>query len=134
MPSLASDRFFDELKGQLETLARYLYNGPHKDRIMGLFIGYPMMGELFYQAFAIRYYDFSEVNRRRFARWLAAEYDDDVQRLNEAWGASLAAFTDARIPPASEWEAGDDGLFGIPCGAVPSSTTCAITTSLSSIA
>ena len=116
-PSPASDLFIEDVKRQLEIFIRYIHNSPYKDHIIGYQIAYLSFGEWFYPEPNARYVDFSEVNRLKFIQWLKPLYADSIERLNKAWGTTYANFEKVQIPPASEWEVGDDGVFRDP--AVP---------------
>ena len=110
--SMASDVFFDECKQQIALLIQFLEQSPVRDRILGYHPDY-MAECFFYYEMDKHFYDYSEVNRARFTRWLKAKYGD-VAALNRAWGKGLARFDDAQIPPAEDWKVGDDGLFRDP--------------------
>lgn len=111
--SLASDAFFEDVKDQLDLLVRFLHNSPYKDRIIGYHLGYLSGGEWFYPDFHANYWDYSAVNRQRFAQWAQANYGG-IDALNSAWGTSYAAFADVDLPSPQDWERGDVGFFRDP--------------------
>ena len=116
-PSPASDLFIDEVKWQIQEFIQNIHNSPYKNRIIGYHLTYLSYGEWFYPEPNERYMDFSEINRIKFVEWLKVRYANDINQLNTAWGTSYSIFAAAQIPPASDWEVGDDGLFRDP--AVP---------------
>jgi len=111
--SIASDAFFSECKTQIWMLVRYFHNSPYKNHIMGYHIGYYSGGEWFTYYLNSRYVDFSEVNRQKFAKWAETKYNN-INNLNNAWKENYASFAEIQIPPVSEWETGDDGIFRDP--------------------
>ena len=112
-PSPASDQLASAWKHQLEILIRFLQNSPYKNRVIGYHTGYLSTGEWFYPDTNAQYTDFSEDNRARFAQWATGRYGT-LAELNTAWETSYGAFTQIQIPPATQWEQGDDGLFRDP--------------------
>ena len=116
-PSLGSDLFFNEVKNQMSIFIRYMQNSPLKDRIIGYMPCYMAEGCWFYYDIYNldnHYFDYSEVNRQKFITWLQVRYANNIQTLNTAWNRSYSNFAAVQIPPVSEWEAGDDGIFRSP--------------------
>ena len=113
LPSLASDLFFNEIKNQINLFVRYIHNSAYKDKIIGYHYDYLSGGEWFYSDADQHYYDYSEVNRQKFAQWAQAKFGT-ISALNAAWNKSYGDFDDIQIPPLAELEAGDDGFFRNP--------------------
>ncbi len=108
--SLASDLYFDILEREFEVLIRLFHSQPIGVRI----IGYQFGPEWFYGYMHSEYFDYSEVNRQRFITWLQGRYDGDIAALNSAWPRDYHSFEKVTVPPAWEWERGDDGFFRDP--------------------
>lgn len=110
VPSYASDLYFDECKKQFGIFIRYIHNSPYKDR----FIGYHLSGsENFYGDCDAHYYDYSEVNRKKFSQWAEKKYAN-ISALNTAWKKNYTNFDGIQIPRPAELEVGDDGFFRNP--------------------
>ncbi len=112
--TLASDDLAEEWNHQLNIMVRFLAQGPFSDRIISIHPTYLEAGEWFYPEINLHYYDYSEVNRARFADWAAQRYNQNLGELNAAWLKSLSAFSEIQIPPRSEWLSGDQGWFRDP--------------------
>ena len=110
--SMASDMFFDEAKQQIELFVRFIQNSPVRDRVIGYHLEY-LAECFFYYEMDTHFVDYSEVNRQKFTKWLAAKYGN-VGELNKAWNKQYVSFADAQIPPAADWRVGDDGIFRDP--------------------
>ena len=113
-PSLASDLFINDFKKQLELFIRSIHDGPYRSRIMGYIILYLNTGEWFYPYCHTYYYDYSEVNRSRFANWAKAKYGKKIAAVNAAWKKNYKSFNDIKIPIPRELEEGNDGVFRNP--------------------
>jgi hypothetical protein len=116
-PSLASDLYFNAARKQLDDLVRFFHNSSYRDKILGYHANYLSGGEWFYPATDANFFDFSEINRVRFGNWCKTRYANNITTLNTAWGTSFASFAAITIPAASQWTAGDDGVFRKPAAA-----------------
>ena len=119
-PSLASDLWMQAVSNQLQQLVLYFHNSPYRSRIIGYHLCYLSGGEWFYPDPAWHFWDYSEVNRQRFASWLEAKYTN-VATLNAVWHTALPSFGAVQIPKTNDWFSSDDGLFRNPANqrAVP---------------
>lgn len=97
LPSVASEYYWKKFEQSLRRLiSRYEYSSYGK-KILAYHVGGQNTTEWFHEGYREKGPDYSEVNQRRFRKWLGDKYVSD-EALAMAWGDASLKLEEATIP------------------------------------
>lgn len=112
MPSPSSLLWREAAGKMLADRVRFVIEGPHGGRFLGVIVHYLQTGEWFYPD-TNAYMDYSAPNLRAFRQWLKKRYRSK-KRLQKAWGSADADFDTAAFPDPEQRDAAAWGVFRDP--------------------
>lgn len=108
--SLASEEWEKLYEGMLRDQIRHIEAGPYAGHIIGYQPAGGDASEWYWFEHEKGLIDYSPAARRRFRKWLARRYGNDVQSLRRAWNDRQVTFESA-APPTPEARKATEHLF-----------------------
>ena len=109
--SYASEKWRKDMTVALKALIDYFDNSKWKNKVIGIHIAAGGTEEWAYHSrYSAQYYDYSEVNRKSYIKWLLKKYNT-LENLSAAWGINLKSTEDIKFPKPAERTYAKEGFL-----------------------